>query len=134
MADSFDSNAFQDTLINERSFKYRIVSGRHDRAIDIKRDDNILVVSKDSINRNLQSLDARLRNEDELYLVIDEAHHATARSYSRIIGYVKSKVPRVKMLGLTATPFRTSEQEQGLLGQIFVDDIAYKVDLEANKT
>lgn len=129
-ADSFASNAFQDTLINERSFKYRIVSGRHDRAIDIRPDDNILVVSKDSINRNLQSLDAWLRNEDEIYLVIDEAHHTTARSYRRIIGYVKSKVPRVKMLGLTATPFRTSEQEQGLLGQIFVDDIAYKVDLD----
>ena len=36
------------------------------------------------------------------------------------------------MLGLTATPFRTSEQEQGLLGKepLFTDDIVYKVDLD----
>lgn len=129
-ADAFAINAFSELLINRQSFKYRIVSGRHDRPIHIKRDDDILVVSKDSIIRNLQSLNDWLKGEEELYLVIDEAHHASARSYRRIIEHVKSKVDHVKMLGLTATPFRTSEQEQGLLGQIFSDDIVYKVDLD----
>lgn len=129
-ADAFAINAFSERLINRQSFKYRIVSGRHDRPIHIKADDDILVVSKDSIIRNLQRLDEWLEGEEEVYLVIDEAHHATARSYRRIVDYVKCKVNHVKMLGLTATPFRTSEQEQGLLGQIFTDDIAYKVDLD----
>ena len=118
-ADAFAINAFSELLIKRQSFKYRIVSGRHDRPIHIKGDDDILIVSKDSIIRDLQSLNTWLKGEDELYLVIDEAHHATARSYRRIIEYVKSRVAHVKMLGLTATPFRTSEQEQGLLEDIY---------------
>lgn len=122
-ADSFAVNAFSDLLLNRTSFKYRIISGQHDRPIHIKQDDDILIVSKDSIIRNMQSLDEWLMDQDELYLVIDEAHHATARSYRRIIEHIKAKLSNVKMLGLTATPFRTSEQEQGLLGQIFTDDI-----------
>lgn len=129
-ADSFTNNAYSDNLINRTSFKYRIVSGRHDRPIHIKDDDDILIISKDSIVRSLNNLDSWLKNEDQLYLVVDEAHHATARSYRRIISHVKTKVLHVKILGLTATPFRTSEQEQGLLGQIFTDDIVYKIDLE----
>ena len=129
-ADSFAVNAYDDIVLNRTAFKYRIVSGRHDRPIHVKQDDDILIVSKDSIIRNMQTLDKWLAGEDEVFFVIDEAHHATARSYRRIIEHVRLKVPNVKMLGLTATPFRTSEQEQGLLGQIFTDDIAYKVDLD----
>ncbi|MDR0324969.1 MAG: DEAD/DEAH box helicase family protein [Oscillospiraceae bacterium] len=131
-ADSFAVNAFSDIVLNRASFKYRIVSGQHDRPIHIKHDDDILVVSKDSIIRNMDRLDEWLTGENELYFVIDEAHHATARSYRRIIEHIKSKIPNVKMLGLTATPFRTSEQEQGLLGKepLFTDDIVYKVDLD----
>ena len=37
----------------------------------------------------------------------------------------------MKLLGLTATPFRTSEDEQGALKQVFTDDIVYKTDLDA---
>lgn len=129
-ADAFSINAFTAILSNRKSFKYRIVSGHHDRPIHIKPDDDILVVSKDSITRNLQNLDEWLKDEDTIYLVIDEAHHAIARSYRSIIKYVKSKVPHVKMLGLTATPFRTAEEEAGLLGEIFTDDIVYKIDLD----
>ena len=129
-ADSFIVNAYSDLLVNRTSFKYRIISGRHDRPIHIRKDDDILIVSKDSLVRNMHTLDEWLNGENELYFVIDEAHHATARSYRRIIEYVQKKVKTVKMLGLTATPFRTSEQEQGLLGQIFTDDIVYKVDLD----
>ena len=129
-ADAFVINAYKDRLINKTSFKYRIVSGRHDKPINIKVDDDILVLSKDSIVRNMSALDKWLYNEDEVYFVIDEAHHATARSYRRIIDYLKDKVSKLKIIGLTATPFRTSKQEEGLLGKIFTDDISYKIDLE----
>lgn len=129
-ADAFAINAFSDVVIGQQSFKYRIISGEHDRPVHIKKDDDILVVSKDSIIRNLKCLDDWMTGEDEIYIVIDEAHHATARSYRKILEYVKSKVSHVKLIGLTATPFRTSEQEQGLLGQIFTDDIIYKIDLD----
>ncbi|MGC7872103.1 DEAD/DEAH box helicase family protein [Desulfosporosinus sp. SYSU MS00001] len=129
-AEAFFRNAYTETMVNSTSFKYRIISGQHDRPIHIKTDENVLIVSKDSIIRNLNSLDQWLNNEKELYLIIDEAHHATAKSYRKIIDHVKSKNLKLKILGLTATPFRTSEQEKGLLGKIFTDDILYKIDLD----
>ena len=129
-ADAFSFNAFSDLVINRQSFKYRIISGQHDRPIHIKKDDDVLVVSKDSIIRNLSNLNDWLNGEDEVFVVVDEAHHATARSYRRVLEHVKQIIKYTKIIGLTATPFRTSEQEQGLLGQIFGDDIVYKVDLD----
>lgn len=54
---------------------------------------------------------------------MDEAHHSTAKTYRKVIDYVKSKVPSVKIIGLTATPFRTAEDEQGLLAKIYSDGI-----------
>lgn len=127
-AEAFAKSSYSDVLINETSFVYRIISGIHDKPIHIKTDDDILIVGKDSIIKNLDLLGKWLKNQD-IYLVIDEAHHATAKSYRRIIDYVESTARNVKLLGLTATPFRTSEDEQGLLGQLFTDDIVYKVDL-----
>lgn len=53
----------------------------------------------------------------------DEAHHATAKTYRKVIDYVYGKVKNVKLIGLTATPFRTDEKEKGLLGKIFKDGI-----------
>jgi len=57
--------------------------------------------------------------------VVDEAHHSTAKTYRKVIDYVRGKIPHVKLIGLTATPFRTAEAEQGLLAKIYTDDIAY---------
>jgi DNA or RNA helicases of superfamily II len=129
-AETFQKNAYSDLLINNSSFTFRIVSGKHDKAINIKQTDDILIASKDSIAGNLKALDKWLKDEDEIYFVIDEAHHATAKTYRNIIDYIKSKVENVKLLGLTATPFRTSEVEKGLLKKIFTDDIIYKIDLK----
>lgn len=129
-AEALALNAFSEVIIHRTSFTYRIVSGEHDRAIDIKPSDDVLIVGKDSITRNLSALEAWLSGVNELYLVIDEAHHATARSYRKIISHLELHCHQIKLLGLTATPFRTSEQEQGLLGKIFTDDIAYKIDLD----
>lgn len=48
-------------------------------------------------------------------LIIDEAHHAAAGSYRRVIDYYRSN-PRLKVLGVTATPDRADEEA---LGQVF---------------
>jgi superfamily II DNA or RNA helicase len=40
------------------------------------------------------------------YIVVDEAHHAAAPSYTRVLGYFRPKF----ILGLTATPDRADEQ------------------------
>lgn len=129
-ADAFARNAYTDDMVNRTVFNYRIISGMHDKPIHIKKDDNVIIASKDSIVSKLNKLDDWLIGED-IYLVIDEAHHAVAKSYKKIIQYAADKTKSMKLLGLTATPFRTSDDEQGALKQIFTDDIVYKTDLEA---
>ncbi len=124
-AESFQSFAYAEVIPHVSSFRFRIISGSstHDRTSDIEASDNLLIVSKDSIGRNLNRLDAWLTGEKELFLIVDEAHHSTAKTYRKVIDYVKARVPNVKIIGLTATPFRTAENEQGLLAKIYSDGI-----------
>ena len=124
-AEAFQKYAYAETIPHISGFRYRIVSGAgsHGRTVDIREDDDLLIAGKDSLGRNLSCLDGWLRGEDEIFLVVDEAHHSTAKTYRRVIDYVRAKVPCVKLIGLTATPFRTAEEEQGLLGKIYTDGI-----------
>lgn len=57
-------------------------------------------------------------------LVIDEAHHATAGSYVKVINYYRQN-PDLKVLGVTATPDRTDEEA---LGQIF-ESVAFDYEI-----
>ncbi len=76
-AQSFQQYAYAESIPHISSFPYRIISGttEHDRAIDITLKDDLLIVGKDSIDRNLSCLDVWLKKQNEVYLVIDEAHH-----------------------------------------------------------
>lgn len=58
---------------------------------------------------------SRFLPSDFSLMVIDEAHHATADTYRRVIEYF-SQNPNLKILGVTATPDRADESA---LGQIF---------------
>lgn len=124
-AESFQKFAYAEVIPHISSYNYRVVSGAssHDRTIDISPTDNILIISKDSIGRNLNRLEKWLNGEREIYLIVDEAHHSTAKTYRKVIDYVKEHVPYVKLIGLTATPFRTMENEQGLLAKIYSDGV-----------
>jgi superfamily II DNA or RNA helicase len=57
-------------------------------------------------------------------LIIDEAHHAASPSYRRVIDYYRSN-PKLKVLGVTATPDRADERA---LGQIF-ESVAYDYEI-----
>lgn len=123
---SFDNNAYDNILPNISEFNYRIISGnhpKHDRVSDIEADDDVIIASKDSLIRNLGALDVWLDGEDEIYMIIDEAHHSTAKTYRRIIDHVKSKVNHLKLIGLTATPIRTIKEEESLLTNIYNDSV-----------
>ena len=128
-AETFVLNGYSDLLPNRLSFKYRIISGMHDKPVHIEGNEDILICGKDSIVRRLETLDSWM-GDHEVYLVIDEAHHAVARTYRTIINYVREHGKQVKLLGLTATPYRTNEDEQATLGHIFSDDILYSIDLD----
>ncbi len=124
-AESFQKYAYMENIPNVSAFSYRIISGsnNHDRTIDISPRDNLLIVSKDSIGRNIEALDKWLEGEEEIYLVVDEAHHSTAKTYRKVISHVQSKVKNTKIIGLTATPFRTADREKGLLSRIYLDGV-----------
>lgn len=53
-------------------------------------------------------------------VVVDEAHHATADTYKRVLAYYRTN-PKLKILGVTATPDRADEEA---LGQVF-ESVAY---------
>ncbi|MDR3287591.1 MAG: DEAD/DEAH box helicase family protein [Prevotellaceae bacterium] len=124
--------AYKDIFTNIKSFNYRILSGIHDKPINIQKTDDIIISSKDSLSAGFNHLLKNWikNNTDEVFLVIDEAHHATAKTYRKLILNLKNNVSVFKMLGLTATPFRTAEDEKGLLKKVFPDDIIYKIDLK----
>lgn len=123
--------AFKDIFLSKKRIHYRILSGIHDKPVNIKSTDDIIISSKDSLNAGFNHLYKNWikGNTNELLLVIDEAHHAVAKTYRSLIDNIKGKVDEFRMLGLTATPFRTAEDEKGLLHRVFPDDIIYKVDL-----
>lgn len=57
-------------------------------------------------------------------LIIDEAHHAVAASYRRVIDYYRTNLG-LKIVGVTATPDRADEEA---LGQIF-DSVAFDYEI-----
>jgi superfamily II DNA or RNA helicase len=58
-------------------------------------------------------------------LVVHNCHHATARSYRRVIDYFRQN-ERLRVLGVTATPDRADE---AALGQVF-DTVAWEYDIK----
>jgi superfamily II DNA or RNA helicase len=78
-----------------------------------------------NIAGSIQSLADRLKEFDETtfdYLVIDEAHHAAAASYRKVLGYFRPKF----VLGLTATPDRADGQS---ILELF-QECAHRLDLK----
>jgi superfamily II DNA or RNA helicase len=127
-------SAYSSLLSNVPGFRYRIISGysKHDRPVNIERTDDIIIASKDSLNSGLDHLLKNwISHLEEVLLVVDEAHHATAKTYRKLINAVKDDLQKrghengFKMLGLTATPFRTDDSEKGLLKLVFPNDIIF---------
>jgi superfamily II DNA or RNA helicase len=57
------------------------------------------------------------------YIIIDEAHHAEAPTYKKVMGYFE---PRF-LLGMTATPMRTTGED---VFALFDNNIAYQITLQ----
>lgn len=57
----------------------------------------------------IQSLKKTVRLPSNIsLLIIDEAHHSTAKSYKKLIQHYREKNDKLKIIGLTATPYRLS--------------------------
>lgn len=83
-----------------------------------ERDTFIVCGSIQSVALNLEMF-----REDEFeYLIIDEAHHASADTYQKVLSYFKPKFT----LGLTATPERADDKD---IIEIF-KNTAHKLDIQ----
>ena len=83
-----------------------------------ERDAYIVCGSIQSVALNLEMF-----REDEFeYLIIDEAHHASADTYQKVLAYFKPKFT----LGLTATPERADDKD---IIEIF-KNTAHKLDIQ----
>jgi superfamily II DNA or RNA helicase len=72
----------------------------------------VVVTSVQTMSR--RNRHSRFHPEDFSLLIVDEAHHATAKTYRAVIEYFQQG--GLKVLGVTATPDRTDE---AALGQVF---------------
>lgn len=100
----------------ELPLQFGVVMGKNDQP-----NAQVVVATVQSLNTN-----GRLQKILEFgpidYVVIDEAHHATADTYT----YVLDELPNAKVLGCTATPKRT---DNTALGIIF-EKVSYKVSIQ----
>ena len=127
----FEKVSFSDIARRKKQYNFRVISGQHDKPVNIKQTDDVIIASKTSLHKGFSHLFEKwlAKSDSDVFLVIDEAHHATAEEYRELVEKIRQAVPSVKVLGLTATPFRTADSEQGLLKKVFYNDIAYKIDL-----
>lgn len=137
-AETFFCDTTDETLPNREEFTTFVVSSEFGRCCNVpKTDPELLIASRQSLcsGSNLDYVmkwakGRQLKHNRKLLIVLDEAHHAAAVSYRRIIDRMKKYIPHVDVLGLTATPIRTAQSEQGSLKKIFStgNGIVYSVD------
>lgn len=109
-----------------RNYRISCVSGEHMPLKAVSKDE-IIVASVASVCRSKAHLRRVLK--DKVMLVVDEAHHSVAPSYRDTIEFIKKCRSHTKLLGLTATPVRTNENENSTLFNIYGRKIIYSVSM-----
>lgn len=138
-AETFFYDTTEETLPDRVKFTTTVVSSEFGKSVDVTKSkaDFVIasrqaIVSGNNIKHYIEWANGKeLEANRKLLIVFDEAHHAAARSYRTIIETMQKYIPHIDILGLTATPERTSPKEQGSLKQIFNTDtgIVYSVDM-----
>lgn len=103
------------------------ISGEHASAHALSPKDNVVVGGVQSISRNLPYLTQSLKKK--IMIVVDEAHHAIAPSYKRVINAIRELYPETKLLGLTATPVRYTDAGTNSLRKMFDNNLVYSISL-----
>ncbi len=111
----------------------RTVSGTvgHCRIHEVRPTDDVVVCTLPTAARALrerhQALSAFLDAAgDRLLVVSDEAHHAPAPTYARLVEGLRERQPALALLGLTATPDYAREDRRGWLKRLFPQEIVYR--------
>lgn len=103
------------------------ISGQHSSIRKAEKTDNIIIVSVQSGFRSREYLEPVLARK--VIVVIDEAHHAVAHSYQRVLDFIRRKRRNMKLLGLTATPIRSTDRSSKKLMEMFNEKIIYSISM-----
>ncbi|MBT9258191.1 MAG: DEAD/DEAH box helicase [Clostridiales bacterium] len=119
--------AHRSELLDQAEEKFRAVwpearIGRVQGRFNLFRGADIVLASVQTLSQP-HRLEALAKNEYIHTLIVDEAHHAPAKSYRRIIDRLFH--PDMLLLGVTATPFRSDN----LSLQSVFERLVYQVDL-----
>lgn len=124
---------------DRKELRFRTVSGTegHGRAWHVAAEDDVVIITLQTLaravnNGKLPGLTGFLKaaKKTGLTVVFDECHHAPAPTYRRLIEALRTQVPDLHLLGLTATPTYTDERRQGTLKKLFPQGILYEVDTQ----
>lgn len=112
----------------------RVVSGTpgHSRIAAVSPDDDVVICTLQTVVRAYREKHAALRafldaSKGRLMVVFDEAHHAPAPSYTEFILDLRREAPKMKLLGLTATPMYNDEKRGGWLAKLFPQKKLFEV-------
>ena len=115
------------------SLSTRIVSGTpgHHSPRHIEPKDDVVVATLQTATRAYQErqgnfLDFLRAAGPRLCVVFDEAHHAPAPSYRKLLKALRADHAEMILLGLTATPVYQDERKQGWLKELFPQGIVYQ--------
>lgn len=123
-------------LIHEpkERLRARVLSGTlgHTKIAAITGDDDVVICTLQTAVRAYREKHAALRAfldaaKGKLMVVFDEAHHAPAPSYTEFILALRREAPKMKLLGLTATPMYNDVKRAGWLTNLFPQKILFKV-------
>lgn len=143
------TKSFQDEAFNihtRTSLKIRTVSSStsHANSSSIELSDDVVIVTTQTAISNMfeetigfkgEPVKFKLRqwidacSDSELFVVLDEAHHAPAYGCRSMLMKIKEIVPNFYILGLTATPTHNDQRIRGWLDKIFDLGICYEADI-----
>lgn len=138
-ADAFGVPGDKDTEVGwiggeREQLRVRVVSGTtgHSKVQHIEKRDDVLICTLQAManavnekQRNVSDFVDSARGK--LVVVFDEAHHAPAPSYARLIEALRERVPSMRTIGLTATPTSDNEQRDAWMRKIFPQGLLYQV-------
>ena len=117
--------AHRDELLEQAIDKYVMLGGKIGNVGVVKagewRENRYTVASIQTLYRNLERVDGRKYD----LVVVDEVHHLPSPTYRAVYDKLFETNPELKLLGVTATPFRSDRKD---LSELF-DDLAYAIDI-----
>lgn len=127
-ADCFYNFAGLAKIENPEIKKYRLscVSGEHLRMSQIDKHE-VIVASVSSLYRNRKHLRRILGKK--VMIVVDECHHTYAPSYQETIRFIRKYRKDAKLMGITATPVRGTDESSKALMNLFGNNIVYDISL-----